>query len=681
MEHTPLVFLGGRAAEPARRRLHPLARPEGGARSRGGGVETPHRLGPGDTAVAATSPSTRPGLVAAMAVAEDRAAAWQAQRQKLKAGGGDPLEVVSDASKKGSGPPEEGTAPPKVGCDPPEGDDPPEGADPPKEGTDPPKVGTGLPRPPATAEATEATEATETAPDAQAAEPATFMEARKAKAAAAKAAPAAHAAEATEATGPPPREGAKRAGGEEPTQAAQAAEGHAARTSSPVASASTADAAMAEDADAEVEGVPSLSGEGRLPLSARSEALTHPGGYKPQESLNQDACFVLRLDEHRQAWGVFDGHGSEHGELVARTAAAAIEGYLREHFGRLRDEPEEAFVEAFSLAHSASKRELLLRVPSLVEDSQGALWHEWSDDEGVLHAEAADGGTTATVIALLDGETIIHAQAGDSSALLGGRRRDVSEGNEEASIAFEEMLEEHSATNPSEYARVLSTPRGGLLRFVYETPELWDQNGAQSSADKKKRPLPPEVFRRELSTGEGYELDARAHMRAKLQGALPKNVRGDLPAVIITPKDDGESGGRQRSPQHLAMTRSIGDFYMQTFGITWRPEVITVDLAEVLDSLSSISLLIASDGIWDLWESEEAFAAIVQPRVAASSAQQLQSRANAFFEESLRRGHEMFGEAADNLTAIVVHLGAPVPSSDLAGGPQPQTVDSGPSAS
>lgn len=29
------------------------------------------------------------------------------------------------------------------------------------------------------------------------------------------------------------------------------------------------------------------------------------------------------------------------------------------------------------------------------------------------------------------------------------------------------------------------------------------------------------------------------------------------------------------------MTRSIGDYYMHRFGISWKPEVISVDLAEV----------------------------------------------------------------------------------------------------
>ena len=34
----------------------------------------------------------------------------------------------------------------------------------------------------------------------------------------------------------------------------------------------------------------------------------------------------------------------------------------------------------------------------------------WIDEDGVQQTEVADGGTTATVIALIDGATLVHAQ-------------------------------------------------------------------------------------------------------------------------------------------------------------------------------------------------------------------------------------------------------------------------------
>ena len=49
-------------------------------------------------------------------------------------------------------------------------------------------------------------------------------------------------------------------------------------------------------------------------------------------------------------------------------------------------------------------------------------------------------------------------------------------------------------------------------------------------------------------------------------------------------------------PQSLAMTRSIGDLYMQSFGVTWEPEVIAIDLQEECTELEHLTLVIASDG-------------------------------------------------------------------------------------
>ena len=89
-------------------------------------------------------------------------------------------------------------------------------------------------------------------------------------------------------------------------------------------------------------------------LTATSFGRTHPGGMKPSDARNQvrrtpgpspspspspspdlgpdpnqDTFFELRLDEHNAAWGVFDGHGSQNGTLVAEVACATVEQVLR----------------------------------------------------------------------------------------------------------------------------------------------------------------------------------------------------------------------------------------------------------------------------------------------------------------------------------------------------------------
>jgi len=179
-------------------------------------------------------------------------------------------------------------------------------------------------------------------------------------------------------------------------------------------------------------------------------------------------------------------------------------------------------------------------------------------------------------------------------------------------------------------------PRGKLMKFVYDVPGLIDEGKA------------PDIFKKGPG---GWEVSTGAKRKAEVHGAMAKNARGDLPAILLTPDEDPTYG--EIEPQSLAMTRSIGDFYMQTFGVTWKPEVLSVDLSEVGSKLDHLTLILASDGVWDLWEYEDVFQSISCP--PAPKGQELEV-AHTFFQKSVERGAEMFDDTADNMTGIVVYL-------------------------
>ena len=259
-------------------------------------------------------------------------------------------------------------------------------------------------------------------------------------------------------------------------------------------------------------------------------------------------------------------------------------------------------------------------------------------------------------------------------------------------IEFNELIKEHSATNLDEYVRVQESPRGHRLQFVYCVEELMDRGEA------------PKVFK--LGAG-GDVVAVKAERLPEVYPSLaPKNARGELPAVLLAPEEEGFE------PQNLAMTRSLGDFLMQvsrdaaftashiyipprrfhtsdhpaappssslpqSYGVSHEPEVIEVDLGEVADDLRRITLVVASDGLWDVLEEEDAamnaLAAEEQPSAAdaAAAAERLRVRgadgtfapsadgsvptcAAPFFEKALDRADELFDDAADNITAIVV---------------------------
>ena len=69
--------------------------------------------------------------------------------------------------------------------------------------------------------------------------------------------------------------------------------------------------------------------------------------------------------------------------------------------------------------------------------------------------------------------------------------------------------------------------------------------------------------------------------------------------------------------------------------------------------LENLTLILCSDGIWDLWEYEDVFQGIASPPTADG---QSIDAAKAFFDKSVDRGAEMFEDTADNMTGIVVYL-------------------------
>lgn len=112
------------------------------------------------------------------------------------------------------------------------------------------------------------------------------------------------------------------------------------------------------------------------------------------------------------------------------------------------------------------------------------------------------------------------------------------------------------------------------------------------------------------------------------------------------------------SQMSLAVTRTLGDFYHQEYGVRCVPEVRVLQLAAEQPPSAHAPgdagcvLLLASDGVWDHWTFDAAMEALVDARSGSTDAE----RAHAFFEESRAKGEEVFGSTADNLTGIVVVL-------------------------
>ncbi|KAK1934679.1 hypothetical protein P3T76_011288 [Phytophthora citrophthora] len=433
---------------------------------------------------------------------------------------------------------------------------------------------------------------------------------------------------------------------------------------------------------------------------------------------NQDAFFTF-YDPKNAALvvGLFDGHGRDTGRDVAQAAKryfeAQFQGYSHEDYARLERDPEEFFQQLFASCHLVIKytlRDLYERAGHSVEEHQPEgflVRHNWHTGT----VASVRGGTTATIVVILNGgQKIYSSNVGDSAVLLasmgpdlrvadvkvhGSDDTDVHQQNKSLhdSSRDEDELDNnrtpksdlllisgnHSPESAFEFARARTTRCSSLdpalpaLRFVYD------------STEPKSRRLP--VF---TLTSKG---DLQYHPR----GDYYKNVRDEWATVVATPFDS-------LFPDALAFTRSLGDFHMHSYGVSCEPTVTELSLESVVirdlghsshtainqednystsavyddeDCMSYASnnsedssernfmLVVASDGVWDNWKYRDLHCFLDD--ASRNKSLYLHSQVNedhspvdaivsTMMNANLQRASSYFADQADNMTAVLCNF-------------------------
>lgn len=191
---------------------------------------------------------------------------------------------------------------------------------------------------------------------------------------------------------------------------------------------------------------------------------THRGGDGTGPKENQDAYFTVRLGARDYVWGVLDGHGHDNGKVAAEAARDSFSAFFeaREHFAALRTRPQATMEEAFSRANAAVRAAILAR-PGVSEKEGNLVMAMEVDEACPLGYDVVDGGTTATLAALLDGRTLVVAAVGDSCGVLATCAR--------GRVRARELVPEHSALNKAEFELI---GKGGCS-FVYEYPDMFER--------------------------------------------------------------------------------------------------------------------------------------------------------------------------------------------------------------
>jgi serine/threonine protein phosphatase PrpC len=247
------------------------------------------------------------------------------------------------------------------------------------------------------------------------------------------------------------------------------------------------------------------------------------------------------------------------------------------------------------------------------------------------------GGSTGTVVVVVDGHKLIVGNVGDSSAITDmslpechskrwsvsspsassfdlllhppsppGLGRGLGLGTTTSSTAaisgntgtvsanssvptspvpmhYQHLTIDHSPDDINEFERVLKFRPSSRRKGFPEVLFVYDALSSSKHAC-------PDI----------YNMKSDGSVVVTNKGKYYKNVRSEWASLITTPP-------YSRFQDALAFTRSLGDFHLHTYGVSHEPAVQCYDLFDIPQgSTTSHTMIVASDGIWDNWKYEDA---------------------------------------------------------------------------
>ena len=333
---------------------------------------------------------------------------------------------------------------------------------------------------------------------------------------------------------------------------------------------------------------------------------------------NQDSFFAwfkdckIVEDDHLEsstpfgAFGVFDGHGKtlNLGGLLAKQASKYMNIEIPHLWDKINENPIKEVYDLFSNLNEYLFNELIHILESNKDNvkvikkniNNGTIrkYIEYTDKNS-NYVKRCIGGCTASITFILNNNLIISAHVGDSDTYIFKKDQIIS------------LFENHSPDSIYERNRILNEYGNNCVKFIYATSDNLSK---------------PDIFNNnpnsDLVINNPLDLYSNGHALFK------KNVNGDYATYISTPD----------FLTKLAMTRSLGDYYLGAFGLSSEPTIIQSKLYE--DS----KIICGSDGIWDNWKVNEFRDYLFS------------NDFNKTFKESLIKSISNFGNTRDDMTLL-----------------------------
>jgi serine/threonine protein phosphatase PrpC len=411
---------------------------------------------------------------------------------------------------------------------------------------------------------------------------------------------------------------------------------------------------------------------------------TDIGGYINR--VNQDRYSIVTLPEHDVcAISVADGHCSETGHYVADITKKCLEELLEKRITELIENP----VEFLEFCCDFINDQIRLGLVDILEkdgyqvkvDELGFILKRKFENQSWNDVK---GGTTFSIIILL-GRKIYMANVGDSSGLLCCKHsilktsdikyeKDAanptkemrSEDIENSPSTYIELTIDHSPESINEYIRMRAfkcsdeDPNHAELLCVYDN-QCKHKTLCPNVFDIPESGIP--TIRKDDGSFDYYYKNVRKEKAAYVSDRCAENV--------------------------LSVTRALGDFKLQTLGLSNKPEIQSIDLDPIFAQLKiqidaakvdsekvdsdkvetdtvkqvdpmSICVVLCTDGVWDNWIYDHVCKFVMDPSclnaIVADKEKGAARVAKSFMLRNQVFSKKNFQGQADNATGIVMYI-------------------------
>ena len=370
---------------------------------------------------------------------------------------------------------------------------------------------------------------------------------------------------------------------------------------------------------------------------------------------NQDDVFVIHNPEtDSYIFGAADGHGYygaynkdriSTGKIASSVSKKSAEEFVNANTALLSENPVEFLEKCFEYIQENVRQAFVEDIRQNEPNSEVSV-----NEDGVVIARKSEfnkfsnitGGSMLSIAVLKNG-VIYIANVGDCDGILCAKTPILQKTNikyekdaaQEKSIVYTDetltdniiITRDHSPDNVEEYKRIRSFAKDPNLLFIYDEQE-------------KEKPLCESIFEDGID-GPVARPDVQFYY---------KNVSKDKATYITTPID-------AQYRDALASTRSIGDFNLNKYGLSAKPEIQSVDLNHLVDN--PICVVLCTDGVWDNWITDHVQKFVMDPsclNAIATKPDGAQKVVDSFMNRNEMFAKKYFGNNYDDASCIIMYI-------------------------